>query len=91
MAELTVKLPDAQTPGYLRRLVQAEGYRKQLDTGSVDFDGLVNYLLVFVIEPEDRSAARETLLDLTFEQYQDLLAAIGAPPNPTSPSPTGTS
>ena len=76
---ITLKIPDAKTPGYLRRLIQAEQYRKQVDDGTVDYDGLIEFLLVFIIEPADRQEAKEMLLDLNFEQYRGLLAAIAKP------------
>jgi hypothetical protein len=87
MAELTIKLPDAKTPGYLRRLMQAEKHQKAIKDGSADYDELVEYLLIFVIEPEDRDEARNTLLDASFEQYIDILKMIGRPPE-TDENPT---
>jgi len=88
MSELTVKLPDATTPGFLRRSMEAEKFRKQITVGGeVDWDSLINFLLVYVLEPKDRDEARELLLDLSREQYTDLLDVIKAPPaedgNPT--------
>ena len=88
MSELNIKLPDATTPGFLRRTMEAEKYRKQImSSGEVDWDNLVSFLLVYVIEPADRDEARDLLLDLSREQYKDLLDVIKAPPdideNPT--------
>lgn len=87
MSELNVKLPDATTPGFLRRTMQAEKFRKQItsETGDVDWESLINFLLVFVLEPKDRDEARELLLDLSREQYIDLLDVIKSTPdeNPT--------
>ena len=87
MSELTVKLPDAKTPGYLRRLMQAEKHLKAIKEGTADYNELVDYLLIFVIEPEDKAEARELLIDASYEQYIDLLKLIGRPPeekvNPT--------
>ena len=86
MSELTVKLPDAKTPGYLRRLMQAEKHLKAIREGTADYDELVEYLLIFVIEPEDKSEARELLLDASYEQYIDLLKLIGKPPEDANPT-----
>ena len=88
MSELNIKLPDATTPGFLRRTMEAEKYRKQImSNGEVDWDNLVSFLMVYVIEPADRDEARDLLLDLSREQYKDLLDVIKAPPdideNPT--------
>jgi len=96
MSELTIKLPDAKTPGYLRRLRQAEAHQRAIKDGTADYDELVEYLLIFVIEPEDRDQARELLWDASFEQYVDILRLIKIPPetkdeNPTSAGETGTS
>ena len=88
MSELTVKLPDATTPGFLRRTMEAEKFRKQITVGDeVDWDSLINFLLVYVLEPKDRDEAREVLLDLSREQYTDLLDVIKAPPK-TDENPT---
>jgi len=88
MSELTIKLPDATTPGFLRRTMEAEKFRKQITVGDeVDWDSLINFLLVYVLEPKDRDEAREVLLDLSREQYTDLLDVIKAPPK-TDENPT---
>jgi hypothetical protein len=86
MSELTVKLPDAKTPGNLRRLMQAEKHLKAIKEGTADYNELVDYLLIFVIEPEDKAEARELLLDASYEQYIDLLKLIGKPPNEVNPT-----
>jgi hypothetical protein len=87
MSELTVKLPDATTPGFLRRSIEAEKYRKQITVGGeVDWDSLINFLLVFILEPKDRDEARELLLDLSREQYTDLLDVIKAPADDANPT-----
>ena len=83
MSELTIKLPDATTPGYLRRMKQADQYRQGLREGTIEFDELVEWLLIYVIEPADKDEARETLLDLSKEQYIAVLDTINNPPNPT--------
>ena len=87
MSELTVKLPDSTTPGFLRRTMEAEKYRKQITVGGeVDWDSLINFLLVFILEPKDRDEARELLLDLSREQYTDLLDVIKAPADDANPT-----
>ena len=86
MSELTIKLPDAQTPGYLRRLMQAEKYIKAIKSGEANYNELIEYLLIFVIEPEDRDEAREVLLDANYDQYIDVLKLIGRPPEEVNPT-----
>lgn len=49
-------------------------------------DALVEFLLPYVIEPDDRTQARDALWDATQEQFDELLGAIvgkGASENPT--------
>jgi hypothetical protein len=68
--------------------MEAEKFRKQITVGGeVDWDSLINFLLVYVLEPKDRDEAREVLLDLSREQYTDLLDVIKAPPE-TDGNPT---
>ena len=88
MSELTVKLPDAKTPGYLRRLMQADKHQKAINEGKADYEELVAWLLIFVIEPEDRDQARKLLLDASLEQYKDILKLIKNPPELDEANPT---
>ena len=84
MSELKVKLPDANTPGFLRRLAEAEKYREDLDANNANIGKLIEFLLVFVIEPKDKDEAIGLLMDLSFVQYKQLLNVITTPPeNPT--------
>ena len=86
MNELKVKLPDQNTPGYLKRLAEGEKHRKALLSGKADIDELIEYLLIFVIEPEDREEAISLLYELSFNQYKKLIDVINAPTeNPTTP------
>ena len=59
-----------------------------------EFDGVlaqtVEFLLPFVIEPEDREQAREELLDLSQEDFDAMLAAAkGIEPEADPENPTG--
>ena len=96
MSELVVKLPDKSTPGYLRRLMKADEFREKMreqGQGAEFYESLFEFLLTFVIEPEDRDEAREILLDASKEQYMDLLAVIngGGVENPTPAQQSETS
>ena len=91
MSEIVVAIPDAKTPGYLRRLIEADRFGKMIKSGDIDYEQLVSWILTFVSEPEDRDEAREALLDATLEQYKDVIDAITKLSNPTSPEPTETS
>jgi hypothetical protein len=92
MSELTIKLPDAKTPGYLRRLQKREEFISGLNDGTVNFEGLIEYLLAFVIEPEDRAEARDILMDASEDQYRAMLEVIirSSTENPTQPTPNET-
>ena len=93
MAEIVVKLPDKTTPGYLRRLMVADGFREKMNVAgnrAEFYESLIEFLLVYVIEPEDRNEARELLLEATEEQYRAMLAVIhgGGATNPTQAEPS---
>ena len=95
MTELVFEVPDAKTPGFLRRQMAANRFSELLREGEVNqeyFENLITFLLGFIIEPEDRDEAREALLDATQEQYMELLNAVnGKAENPTSPRESETS
>ena len=92
MSELTIKLHDAKTPGYLRRLQKREEFINGLNDGTVNFESLIEYLLAFVIEPEDRAEARDILMDASEDQYRAMLEVIirSSTENPTQPTPNET-
>ncbi len=86
MTDLTIKLPDKQTPGYLRRQMTADSFRQKMraETGQEFWDALIDFILVYVVEPQDRDEAREILLDANEEQYKEILDSInGKTGNPT--------
>lgn len=93
MTELIFELPDDKTPGFLRRQMAANRFSELLKAGEVNqeyFENLITFLLGFIIEPGDRSEAREALLDASREQYLELLEAVNGGANPTSPNPKET-
>lgn len=77
-ARLQFEIPGSEAPGFLRRQREAIKYREALRTNpSVQtMDEMVDFLLTFVVEPEDRSQARELLLDLSRDDYNRTLAAV---------------
>jgi len=91
MTELVFKVPDEKSPGFLRRMMAAGRFSELMrnnETGGEYYDNLITFLLAFVVEPEDRTEAREALLDATQEQYLELLDAINSQGNPTSAQPS---
>ena len=93
MSEIVIKLPDKTTPGYLRRQMDADRFRQELgkNKGQEYWDTLVDFLLVFVIEPEDRQEARDLLLDATEEQYHQMLDVIHGRKKEENPTQAQTS
>ena len=72
------KLPAKDEPGYLKRQRNL-AVSQDTSVNSVDrWDAMVEYLLQFVIEPEDRDEAREALWQQSEEQHEAMLAEIKA-------------
>lgn len=80
MTDVVFELPDANTPGYLRRMKRLLDYQetvKNPDMNEGDRFGLmVRFLLDYVKEPADKDQAYEALLDATKEQIDNLFALI---------------
>ncbi len=80
MTEIVFELPDAKTPGFLRRSRQLAEYQdavKQDGLGELaKFDLMVKFLSQFVKEPTDPQAVQDALMDATQEQINDLFALL---------------
>lgn len=78
MSDLHITLPDRNTPGYLRRMREALRFQELLSIQPTveTMDLMVDFLLTYVDKPEDRSEARELLLDASEQQFMDILSAI---------------
>lgn len=89
---IKIQLPTKDQPGFLRRAKRSiELMQKAADAQhNPDIvDELIEFILDYVIEPEDRNEAREQLLDATEEQFNEIVAQIGGlKQNPTSPNPS---
>ena len=92
MSKLVFAIPDAESPGWLRRQRQAVAFaqRASADMTPETLDELVAFLAVYVKEPVGPDEAREALFDATQNQIMGLLAAIagGANERPLSVPPT---
>lgn len=79
--------PSNETPGYLRRMRQALSFQEKLTTNPTanTVDELVDFLMLYVTEPEDKAEARELLLDASQAQFMELLTAITGD-NETNPT-----
>ncbi len=93
MTEIVFELPDAKTPGFLRRSRQLAEYQdavKQEGLGELaKFDLMVKFLSQFVKEPEDPQAVYEALMDATQEQINDLFALLTGKLNAVNPTNEG--
>jgi len=89
MSKIKFELPGKETPGYLRRMKNALEYAKMLqdNPSPATIDALVEFLLPYVIEPEDRKEARNALWDATQEQFDSLLGAIVGKSDSENPTP----
>ena len=81
MSILKFELPNAQTPGYLKRMRSAIEYNKKIKSREpLDpeiVDDMVDFLLPYIKEPEDREEARKLMFDdLTEEQFSEMLDAL---------------
>jgi len=66
MPELRFAIPGEDTPGYLKREIRRLEFLAEYEQIVEPVDktkALAEYLLEFVVEPEDKDAAREMILD----------------------------
>lgn len=85
--KLVFSPPGPDTPGHLRRMRAALEFKKMIAGGDPQpemVDALIEFLLPFVNEPQERATAREALWDASSAQFDELLGAItGENENPT--------
>jgi hypothetical protein len=86
---IILQRPGPEAPGFLRRQRAIMRFQHGLreikrNDKNTDYcpdphliDDLVDFLLPSVVEPADRTVARELLLDLSQVEYEDVLAAYG--------------
>jgi hypothetical protein len=74
--ELILGLPAPDEPGYLRRQIAKAEFFASIASGETSYGQLVEFVLTFVREPEDPEAARDALLDLSRDEWGQVLAAI---------------
>jgi len=76
--ELTFSLPDENTPGFLKRQRQLMDVQANItaNPGPDAIDGLVDFILPFVVTPSDLEDARDLLLDLSQAALTDILEKI---------------
>lgn len=84
--DIVFKAPGKDEPGFLRRQRQAIEFSEKLTNKPTTktIDAMVDFLLVYVVEPTDRKDAREALLDASEAQFGELLGVLaGGAENPT--------
>ena len=78
--KIVFEAPTPQTPGYLRRLKKGLDFRKKLKGFDVQDSAwipeMIDFLITYVTEPEDREEAKEAMWDVTEDQYNDMLDSI---------------
>lgn len=77
--DIKIALPGKDKPGYLRRQRKALQFSQAFEAKQVSpelLDGLVEFLVDFVVEPADRDQAKELLWDASEEQFTEVLNAI---------------
>lgn len=93
MTEIVFELPDAKTPGFLRRSRQLAEYQdavKQEGLGELaKFDLMVKFLSQFVKKPNNPQEIQEALMDATQEQINDLFALLTGKLNAVNPTKEG--
>ena len=91
MSKLVFELPNAQTPGYLRRAKKGLEFKGRMAQGTdpTTIDDMVNFLVDFVSEPEDRDEARNGLLDASEEQFTNLIDLITGENKEENPTVNG--
>jgi hypothetical protein len=103
---VVVKVPDKTSRGFLRRQIATLEYAAAWQAARTEADEVstpeslqrlmdawtktVDHILQFVVEPTDKSLAREWLLDASEDEIDKILAVIrgddATPPLSTSPS-----
>jgi phage/plasmid-associated DNA primase len=99
--DIVVKIPDKHAPGFIRRQITTLEYAlawRQATASNDDspetlramldaWQKTVDHLLQFVVEPADRNAAREALLQASEEEINKILEALrGKEAKPPLPS-----
>ena len=80
MTQIIFELPDAKSPGFLRRSRELAEYQDAVKQESLSelakFELMVKFLKRFVKEPANEQEAYEALMDATQEQINDLFALL---------------
>jgi hypothetical protein len=72
------RIPGPEEAGYLKRQRKAADFWSKMGemSGPESYDAMVDFLVDFVEEPEDREAAKEALWELSENDYRDLIDKV---------------
>lgn len=87
--KLVLKVPKKSDRGYLKRQRTALNFSAKLDSMEVDekvVDEIIEFCLPYVVEPEDKDAAKEALEWASEDEIKGLLAAISGSDEMASPN-----
>ena len=85
--------PTADSPGFLKRTRTAAVLMEKLQSGHFSagvIDEIIDFLDSFVTEPADKTEAREALLDVSQNDFANMLLAIMGGGQSTVPPATVT-
>ena len=87
--KLVLKVPKKTDRGYLKRQRTALNFSRKLDDMEISekvVDEIIEFCLPYVIEPEDKDAARDALEWASEDEIKGLLEAISGSENVASPN-----
>ena len=73
---LKFEFPDKDSKGYLRRQHKIQELTAGGENDAAIFARMVDLLLEFAVEPEDRDEAKELIWDMSEEEYDEAMYAI---------------
>lgn len=85
--KLRIELPTDETPGFLKRARKSAefGQRLQKEFSPFLIDELVEFILPFVTEPQDRKEAADIIWEMSKKQFMDVMKSIGGGNDTTIP------
>jgi hypothetical protein len=78
MGKIVFEPPNRSSPGFLKRMRRAIYLRGVLvdNPKPEHIDEMVEFLLPYIVEPEDRSEAAELLWDASQEDFENLIKLV---------------
>lgn len=88
MSTIVFTPPGKDEPGFLRRMRTALSFQKKLsENPTVEaMDEMIEFLLDYISEPEDRTEARAMLLEVSEQQFFELLNSVGGSQGDENPT-----